>query len=707
MTSGKNQRPFFNRELSWLEFNRRVLSEARDASLPALERLKFLAITASNLDEFFMVRVGGLQLLHKSGSRRPDLSGQTPRMQLKEIRRLVLEMNREQATCYRKEIEPLLAEGGLHRLRMEALTFEQDDILTRLFNEEIFPAWTPVALTDKAGRPFFRNLQPTLLIRLAPETPDGEDRYAVLPLGDPFNRQIDLPAGNGRGFVLIEDLVRRELPRWFPGTEIRECALFRITKNADLAVREEESADLLAGMLSILEERNWSDCVRIEIEADASPVMRDHLCRMLDCTAEQVYRIQGPLDLSSFMNLTRMDGFEALCAPDWTPQPCPRIDPRKLMFDQIAERDILLYHPYEAFDPVIRLIREAAADPAVLAIKQVLYRTASDSPIVQALKDAAGAGKAVTVLVELKARFDEQRNIVRARDLEQAGVQVVYGVQGLKTHAKACLILRREPHGIVRYVHTGTGNYNETTARLYGDISLMSCDEDLGQDISVFFHAVCGYAQPSGLRKAVMAPLGLRSRLIELIDGEIERCKKGHKALILLKMNSLVDESLIRKLYEASCAGVEIRLNVRGICCLQPGVPGQSPTITVTSIVGRYLEHARIFYFHRGGDEAVFLASADWMPRNLDRRVELMIPVEERGAKKQLIRILKKHMADTVKSWTLLPDGRYVQTSLLPETKKRIDSQAFFQEQATDAVRERSQASRTVLRPHRPPSRGE
>jgi polyphosphate kinase len=338
----------------------------------------------------------------------------------------------------------------------------------------------------------------------------------------------------------------------------------------------------------------------------------------------------------------------------------------------------------------------------VLAIKQVLYRTSSDSPIITALADAAEAGKSVTVLVELKARFDEERNINWAQSLEQAGVQVVYGVQGLKTHAKVCLIVRREPQGIVRYVHFGTGNYNDTTAKLYSDISFMTRDDDLGADASAFFNAVCGYSQPSGLNKVFMAPLGIRDRLVELIDGEIERSRQGHKALILLKMNSLVDEALIEKLYEASKAGVKIKLNVRGICCLRPGVPGLSKNITVTSIIGRYLEHARIFYFYRGGEETVFISSADWMPRNLDRRVELMIPVEDLAGRRRLIEIIKTHCDDGVKSWTLLSDGTYVRTATLPGKKKKTNSQQFFYEQACEAVREAAQSTRTTLRPHRP-----
>jgi polyphosphate kinase len=699
------QKKFFNRELSWLEFNRRVLEEARDPQNPLLERLKFLAITASNLDEFFMVRVGGLQLLRKAGKRQTDAAGLTPRMQLEAIHKKVRQMIDGQYECYTNELEPALAADGIQRIKPEALNGEQEQFLSRLFTEEIYPVLSPIAAADGQPCPAIQNLGLYMLFRLAPESAGQKDRYAVLPLGRPFERLIPLPAATGYSFILIEDVIRKHAARWFSGTKVLECTAFRITRNADIAVREDEASDLLSGMASILEERQWSNCVRIEIEASASRAAQQFLCKLLETGPDDLFRFNGPLNLKDFMPLSRIDGFTGLKAAPWDPQPSPKISRHLPIFGQIAAGNILLYHPYESFDPVIRLIKEAASDPSVLAIKQVLYRTGSGSPIITALAEAAEAGKAVTVLVELKARFDEERNIGWAQQLEQAGVQVVYGVQGLKTHAKVCLIVRKEPQGIVRYVHYGTGNYNDTTARLYGDISFMTRDGDLGADASVFFNAVCGWSQPSGLRKVCMAPLGIRDRLIELIDSEIERSRQKQKALILLKMNSLVDETLIRKLYEASQAGVKIKLNVRGICCLRPGLPNLSKNITVTSIVGRYLEHARIFYFYRGGEEKVFISSADWMPRNLDRRVELMIPAEDETSRQRLIEIIKTHCDDTVKSWTLLSDGTYVRTAALPDKKKSVNSQYFFYKQACEAVREAGRASRTVLRPHRPVKR--
>jgi polyphosphate kinase len=696
------EKKFFNRELSWIGFNQRVLEEAKDPQNPLLERLKFLAITASNLDEFFMVRVGGLQLIRKAGKRQADASGMTPKMQLDAIQKRVRQMAGEQVDCYQNMLEPALANGGIQRIKPDALNGEQQQALTRLFTEEIYPVLTPVALHEGSPCPAFQNLALYMLVRLAPEAGGREDRYAVLPPGQPFGRFITLPAEKGHSFILLEDVIKMHLSRWFTDLTVLECLTFRVTRNADIAMREDEASDLLADMASILEERRWSDCVRIEIEASASSAAQQFLCQLLKADPSGVFRVDGPLNLKDFFSLSRIEGFNELKAEGWYPQPSPQIDPHLPMVEQIAANNLLLYHPYESFDPVIRLIEEAAKDPAVLAIKLVLYRTSSASPIIAALAEAAEAGKAVTALVELKARFDEERNISWAQRLEQAGVQVLYGVQGLKTHAKVCLIVRREPQGIVRYTHFGTGNYNDDTAKLYSDVSFMTRDDDFGADASAFFNAVCGYSQPSGLRKLCMAPLGIRDRLVELIDGEIERSRRGHKALILLKMNSLVDEQLIGKLYQASQAGVRIRLNVRGLCCLRPGVPKLSKNITVTSIVGRYLEHARIFYFYRGGEEKVFMSSADWMPRNLDRRVELLIPVEDRSGRRRLIDIIKIHCDDTVKSWSLLSDGTYVRTAALPGKKKNISSQQFFYEQACEALQKAARTSRTTLRPHRP-----
>lgn len=689
---------FFNRELSWLDFNQRVLEEAKNEDNPLLERLKFLAITASNLDEFFMVRVGGLQMLRKADRRKADASGLTPRQQLAAIGRRVRQMNAEQDQCF-QTLEQQLSKAGIRQLKINELNMEQQQAVSRFLNEELLPVLSPIALEDGSPPPALLNLEPYFLIRLAGEQ---SDRYAILSLGKPFERFFELPSDSGGETILLEEMVRAHIQHWFTGFEIKETVLFRITRNADVAVREDEAGDLLSGMTTVLEERQWADCVRIESEAGASRAIQTRLCELLGADKKDLYPMSRPLNLKDFMAICSITGFVNLKAEAQHPQSSPLIDRQEPMFDQIAEQSLLLYHPYESFDPVVRFIREAAADPSVLAIKQVLYRTSSDSPVIAALADAARAGKAVTALVELKARFDELRNIGWSRHLEKAGVQIVYGVRGLKTHAKVCLVVRREPPGIVRYVHYGTGNYNDSTAKLYGDISYFTCDDDLGNDAVQLFHAVCGFSQPTRLRKSGMAPLNLRDRLIQQIDNEIEQARQKQKARIRVKINSLVDEELIRKLYEASQAGVQIHLNVRGICCLRPGVPKLSENITVTSIIGRYLEHARIISFHNGGQEKVTISSADWMPRNLDRRVELLIPVEDKRSRHRLLEILKTHCADNVKSWTLLSDGSYIRTETLTSRKKKIDSQQFFYDQACEAVAEEAKRSRTALRPHRP-----
>ena len=694
----KKQPPFFNRELSWLDFNQRVLEAAKDANNPLLERLKFLAITASNLDEFFMVRVGGLQMLRNAGRRKADPAGLTPRQQLDAIGKRVRQMNAEQDLCF-AELQQQLAGQGIRHLKMNQLNREQQQTVDLFFQNELLPILSPIALEAGAPTPVFRNLQLYLLIRIAG---DEADRYATLALGTPFNRFFSLPSESGAETIPLDEMVRARIHRWFPGLDIKETALFRVTRNADVAVREDEAGDLLAGMSSVLEERQRADCVRIEIQAEASRALRATLCDLLDTDRSTLYPVSSPLNLKDFMEIASVDGFSELKADAQYPQPSPLIQRKESMFDQIAGQNILLYHPYESFDPVVRFLHEAAQDPAVLAIKQVLYRTSSDSPVIAALAEAAQAGKAVTALVELKARFDEQRNIGWARQLEHDGVQIVYGVHGLKTHAKVCLVVRREPQGIVRYVHFGTGNYNDSTAKLYGDISYFTCDEDLGADAVALFHAVCGFSQPVGLRKAGMAPLNLREQLLQQIENEIEHARQKQKARIRVKINSLVDPALIEKLYEASQAGVQIQLNVRGICCLRPGIKKRSENITVTSIVSRYLEHARIINFHNGGDEKLMISSADWMPRNLDRRVELLIPVQDDRSRRRLLDILKIHCADNVKSWTLLSDGSYVRTATLSGRKKKIDSQQIFYDRACEAVADAAKRSRTALRPHRP-----
>jgi len=749
---------FFNRELSWLEFNQRVLDEAGDPSIPLLERLKFLAITASNLDEFTMVRVGSLQLLEAEGDMRPDPVGLTTTQQLKAIGDRMQAFLTEQYRCLLSELEPALAQAGMRRVNPGELSDRQAEHVQMIFEQEVFPILTPLAVfarsdADASGStattsvaaavetpsrktkgskkkgsdskaevttnspellpdsetpafPPLINQSISLCVRLAPTPASPTYRFAVVPFGRNRHRFITLPAESGFSYILLEDVASMFLTKFFPGETIQESIAFRITRNADMELQEDQASDLLSQMQEIVNARRQSDCVRLELADHATPLLREFLQSAVEVSDRWVFAAPGPLDLAAFFRLTDSQGFDALRYEAWPPKPSPQISPSESLFETISRRDILLYHPYESFDSVVRFVDEAADDPDVLAIKQTLYRTSAKSPIVAALKRAAQKGKYVTAVVELKARFDEQRNIEWARDLERADVQVVYGVKGLKTHAKICLIVRREPQGIQRYVHFGTGNYNEITARIYSDASLMTCNEDLGADATSFFNAVTGYSQPQGFRQIEMAPIGLREKLLEMIEAEIDRKRHKQKALIICKFNALVDEKMIEALYTASQAGVRIRLSIRGVCCLRPGVPGLSENITVTGVIDRYLEHARVLYFYHGGDERIFISSADWMPRNLDRRVELLVPVEDKTCRRNLIAILKTALADNVKARRLLPDGRYepVRTS---NTAEAVRSQESLYRRTSEAIEDASRAALATFEPHRAASSDE
>lgn len=737
---------FFNRELSWLEFNQRVLEEARNPSIPLLERLKFLAITASNLDEFTMVRVGSLQLVQAQGDSRLDPAGLTPTEQLLAIGERMHAFASEQYHCYLSDLEPQLAQAGLRRIRPNELTDRQSQHVQTLFEQEIFPVLTPLAIslarvTDEAKQParkkpvrkksasaiqtpgiterpvFFPdadvpsfplliNQSLNLCVRLAPAADSEIPRFAIVPFGRNRQRFITLPSESGFSFILHEEVVARFLSRLFPGEAIEECVPFRITRNADMELQEDQAFDLMSEMQELVNARRQSACVRLEVADFASSSVLEFLQSSIDIPDEWVFPIPGPLDLSAFFRLTDSQGFDSLRYEPWLPTPSPQIDPVENIFTSIAKHDILLYHPYESFDPVIRFIDTAADDPDVLAIKQTLYRTSAKSPVIAALKRAAQKGKYVTAIVELKARFDEQRNIEWARDLERADVQVIYGVKGLKTHAKICLVVRREPQGIQRYVHFGTGNYNEITSRIYSDASLMTCNEDLGADATAFFNTVTGYSQPQRFRQLEMAPIGMRDKLLEMIEAETERKRHGQKAQIQAKFNALVDVQMIEALYAASQAGVKIRLNIRGTCCLRPGVPGLSENITVTGVIDRFLEHSRLLYFYHGGDERLFISSADWMPRNLDRRVELLVPVEDPVARVKLMGILRTHFQDNVKARRLLPDGRYEPVKPITNTAVRRSQEVLYT-RAVQAIEVAEQARLTMFEPHRRPGTDE
>ncbi len=698
--SSTNASNFINRELSWLEFNQRVLDEACDTSIPLLERLKFVAITASNLDEFFMVRVGGLQIVTERGMTKPDPSGMTPAEQLVAIRHRVRRMLADQYACFMSDIEPGLEAEGFRRVQPEQMTERQSQAAAQVFLDDIYPIFSPIAVPALEDFPRLINHTLNVCVRLGPKADgDGKERFAVIPFGQGARRFLTLHAEGGYAYTLLEDAVNMFADRFFSGEEVLECTPFRITRNADIAIRDDTASDLLAGMQDLLDARKASDCVRLEIAESASEELLDFLQRALEVPDEDVFKQSGPLALSDFMQLTGVNGFDWLRYEPWPPQASTVFDSSKNMFEVIAQRDVLLCHPYDSFDPVVRLIEQAADDSDVLAIKQTLYRTSRNSPIIAALARAAQRGKYVTAIIELKARFDEARNIEGAKLLEQAGAQVIYGVKGLKTHAKICLIVRREPHGVQRYVHFGTGNYNEATSRIYSDISLMTCNEELGADATSFFNAVTGYSQPQRYRKIEAAPIGLRDKVVEMIEAETKRKQQGQKAHIVAKVNSLVDPEIINALYAASQAGVTIKLNIRGICCLRPGVPGLSENIEAISIVDRFLEHARVFYFYHGGDERVYISSADWMPRNLDRRIELLTPIEDTAARRRLINILDTYFRDTKKARRILGDGSYELVNSVEGDP--VSSQELLYREACSVVRRAKQSQLTMFEPHR------
>jgi polyphosphate kinase len=649
---------FLNREVSWLEFNGRVLEEAMDATNPLLERLKFATIAAGNLDEFFMVRVAGLKNAVAEGDTGVDAAGLTPGQQLVLIAERAHAMVERLYTTLNTEILPGLAQRGVRIVPLAALEPGPRAALSRYFRDEILPALTPLAIDSSRPFPMLANLTLNLAVLLDPAEEGEGARLAVVQVPARLPRLVR-PAGvEGTTYVLLEEVIRGELGELFPGQNVRESAVFRIARDAELELDDEGGYDFLRAVEEELRNRRRSEIVRLEVEAGAGDALLADLRPRLGVSPEDLYRIPGPLDIRPFFALVDLPALEDLRDPPLRPLSVD-VPAAADIFDTLDERDVVLHHPYESFDPVVAFVGAAADDPDVLAIKQTLYRTSGDSPVVKALVRAAEVGKQVTVLVELMARFDEQSNIQWARRLEESGAHVIYGVRGYKTHAKVCLVVRRGRQGIRRYVHLGTGNYNDRTARLYTDFGLMTADRDIGDDASAFFNALTGYSDPPRMKKLTMAPVQLRDRVLSFIRREQRRAEAGQAAEIRAKMNALVDEDIIRALYDASKAGVKIRLNVRGICCLKPGVKGLSESIEVVSIVDRFLEHARIFYFRNGGDEEVYLASADWMPRNLDRRVELLFPVEAAEARQKVLLALDALFQDNVKARRLQADGSY------------------------------------------------
>ena len=647
---------FFNRELSWLKFNLRVLREAGVKTTPLLERLKFVAITASNLDEFFMVRVAGLWDQYENGINKRDAAGLTVKAQLEEISKAA----HDQMKLLNKYLLSLvkeLREAGIYICRVSELSEKGRRWLEAYYQEEIFPVLTPMAVDASRPFPFLANKTLNLAVELTNQ--EGEDSMGIVQVPSVLPRLLEVPGEEKRSFVFLEDVINEHCSDLYSGCKILDVVPFRITRDADLEFDEDDIDNLLKEVEKSLRKRTRGASVRLEIYNKANSRIRKFLYNNLDITEQEVYEINGPLDATCFFKFASLPGMWPWLYEPFVPQRPLELPDDSDIFKVLRERDVLLHHPYESFDPVVKFVSDAADDPNVLAIKQPLYRVSGNSPIVAALARAAENGKQVTVLVELKARFDEENNIIWARRLEEAGCHVIYGLMGLKTHAKIILVVRKEADGIKRYVHLGTGNYNDNTAKLYTDMGLMTANDQFGSDASAFFNVLSGYSDPPVWNKLVMAPLGLRKKIYELIDNEISIVKKGGTGHIIAKMNSLIDYPVIQKLYEASMAGVKIDLIIRGICGLRAGMDGISDNITVRSIVGRQLEHSRIFWFQGGGKEQLFLSSADWMPRNLNDRVELFFPVETPAHIERIKKVLDLYLRDNVGAHMMQSNGTY------------------------------------------------
>ena len=743
---------YVNRELSWLEFDYRILNEARDKSIPLFERLKFLSITASNLDEFFMVRVASLKDMVHARYKKPDIAGLRPEEQLELIGEKTHDLVNLQYSTYNRSLVPALKQQGLEIIcEHEELTEAQAAYVDHYFRENVYPVLTPMAVDSSRPFPLIRNKSLNIAALVQKKDGDGELEFAMVQVPAVLPRIVELPvdeekggagkagavsggagkgeaasggagkgeaaSGAGKGeaasgdagkggaaiesecgrkVILLEEIIERNIHTLFLNYNIVSAHPFRIMRNADFTLDEEEAVDLLEEIQKQLKKRQWGEVIRLEVEEKVDRRLLKILKKELEVGNEDIYEISGPLDLTFLMKMYGMKGFDELKTPSYTPQPVPALMNDDDIFTNIRRGDIFLHHPYQTFDPVVNLVQKAARDPNVLAIKQTLYRVSGHSPIVAALAEAAENGKQVSVLVELKARFDEENNINWAKKLEKAGCHVIYGLVGLKTHCKITLVVRREEDGIRRYVHLGTGNYNDSTARLYTDCGLMTCHPLIGEDATAVFNMLSGYSEPPTWNKLALAPLWLRSKCIKMIRRETQRAREGRPAHIVAKMNSLCDKEVIANLYEASCAGVKIELIIRGICCLKAGVPGLSENISVHSIVGNFLEHARIFYFENGGSPEVYMGSADWMPRNLDKRVEIMFPVEDPELKKQVIHILEVQLADNVKAHILQPDGTYEKID--KRGKVLVAAQEQFCAEAIAAARSQTEGTHADVR---------
>lgn len=698
-----NPEYYRNRELSWIGFNERVLSEAKDKQIPLFERLKFLSITASNLDEFFMIRVASLKDMVHAGYTKPDIAGMTAKEQLEKISVKTHELVQEQYRTYNRSLLPALQSAGLCVVeRHEKLTKKQAEYVDQYFEENVYPVLTPMAMDSARPFPLIRNksLNIGALIRKKDAKKGKEElEFATVQVPSVLPRIVDIPSEEEgmRTVILLEEIIERNIGKLYLSNEVVCAHQFRIMRNADLSIDEDDAADLLKEIQKQLKKRQWGEVIRLEFNEKMDKRLQKFLKTEFDIRDEDTFAVNGPIDLTFLMKLYGIDGFEKYKVPKHVPAQVPALMNGRSIFENIRRGDILLHHPYMTFDPVVDFVRQAAKDPDVLAIKQTLYRVSGNSPIIAALAQAAENGKQVCVLVELKARFDEENNIVWAKMLEKAGCHVIYGLLGLKTHSKITLVVRKEDSGIRRYVHLGTGNYNDSTAKMYTDCGLLTCDERIGQDATAVFNMLSGYSEPDSWNKLAVAPIWLRDRFLHLISMEEENAKKGNKARIIAKMNSLCDREIIAALYKASAAGVKIDLIVRGICCLKTGIPGISENITVRSIVGNFLEHSRIFYFYANGSEEIYMGSADWMPRNLDKRVEIIFPVEDEVLKEEVIHILDIQLRDNIKAHILQTDGSYKKEDR--RGKEALNSQDYFCREAQERAKvpEESEETRVFI----------
>lgn len=702
---------YINRELSWIAFNERVLSEAEDENNPLFERLKFLAISSSNLDEFFMVRVASLKDMINAGYKKLDIAGMTASEQLDEVITRVHDFVDKQYEIFNKSLVPGLLKSGLEITDGTDLTDKDLQFVDRYFDEVVYPVLTPMAVDSSRPFPLIRNK--TLNIGALLGKKEGKDDvdFATVQVPDVLPRILEIPHDEKEGprkVMLLEDIIGRNISKLFLNYDILASGAYRVGRNADLSIDEDEAEDLLKEIEKQLKRRQWGQAIRLEVNRGIDNKLLKFIAGELKVDGNEVYGIDGPLDLTFLMKMYRLEGFDDLKETGYLPpQPVPEFDKGENIFDVIEKGDVLMHHPYQTFENVVKFVETAAVDPDVLAIKQTLYRVSGNSPIIAALAKAADNGKQVTVLVELKARFDEENNIVWARMLEKAGCHVIYGLVGLKTHCKITLVVRRQEDGIKRYVHLGTGNYNDSTAKQYTDVGLFTCAPAFGEDATAVFNMLSGYSEPLGWNKLSLAPLWLKDRILDLIRREEEHAIAGEPARIIAKMNAICHKDVIAELYRASSLGVKIDLIVRGICCLRAGVPSLSENITVRSIVGNYLEHGRIFYFENGGSPEFYCSSADWMPRNLERRVEILFPVEDEKLRRKLWNILDTQLADNEKAHVMDKNGVYVKKKLSgKDDTEKINSQRIFGREAEEEARVISHTESRVFIPEKSPDAG-